>query len=78
MKFELGFNVELFLLPTRLHLVGLSGEPTKFEHAHLFMIRVQKSTLMKHDTYFNAEGIKVLICVISCNTFTYKSRGCKG
>ena len=78
MKFELGFNVESILLPTRLHLVGLSDEPTKFEHAHLFMIRVQKSTFMKHETYFNAEGIKVLICVISCNTFTYKSRGCKG
>ena len=78
MKFELGFNVESVMLPPRLHLVGISGEPTKFEHAHLFMIRVQKSTLMKHETYFNAEGIKVLICVISSNTFTSKSRGCKG
>ena len=78
MKFELGFNAELVLLPTRLHLVGLSGEPTKFEHANLFMIRVQNSTLMKHETYFNAEEIKVLICVISCKTFTSKRRGCKG
>ena len=78
MKFELGFNVELFLLPTRLHLVILSSEPTKFEHAHLLMIRVQKSTLMKHENYFNAEEIKVLICVIYCDTFTSKSRGCKG
>ena len=50
MKFELGFNVESVLLPTRLHLVGLLGELTKSEHAHLFMIRVQKSTLMKHET----------------------------
>ena len=78
MKFELGFNVESIMLPTRLHLVGILGEPTKFEHAHLFMTRVQKSTLMKHETYLNAEGIKVLICVISCNTFTYKRSGCKG
>ena len=35
--------INLVLLPPKLYLVDFSSDPARFEQAHLFMTRVQKS-----------------------------------